>query len=258
MRIGGALVGLAALTAAGSIAPEPPPRANWIEPRTGMEFVSIPRGTFLMGSPPTEAHRESQESRHQVTLTRDFELGRYEVTQGQWRRVMGANPSRFAARGEEFPVERVNFHDVLEFLRRLNAGQTSRRYRLPTEAEWEYACRAGTTTAFSTGDTLSKAQANVREKDEGTGTSRVGTFPSNAWGLFDMHGNVWEWTADDFCPYPSEPSVNPRPRCTSGLKVIRGGSWYFGADSARCALRYTHPPEELGFSLGFRVAADPP
>jgi sulfatase modifying factor 1 len=170
---------------------------------------------------------------------------------------MGANPSHFAAGGADLPVERVNFHDVLEFLRRLNAGQASRTYRLPTEAEWEYACRAGTTTAFSTSDKLSKAQANVRDRVEGTGTTRVGTFPSNAWGLFDMHGNVWEWTADDFCPYPSESSIDPRPSCQSDLKVIRGGSWYFGADSARCALRYTHPPKELGFSLGFRVAADP-
>jgi formylglycine-generating enzyme required for sulfatase activity len=153
-------------------------------------------------------------------------------------------------------VESVNFDGVLEFLRRLNAGQTSRTYRLPTEAEWEYACRAGTTTAFSTGATLSKAAANVREKVEGTGTTRVGAFPSNAWGLFDMHGNVWEWTADDFCPYPVGLAINPHPRCEGGLKVIRGGSWYFGADSARCALRYTHPPKGLGFSLGFRVAAD--
>ena len=242
---------------AGAVGSASGSRANWVEPRTGMEFVFIPRGTFFMGSSGTEKDREAQETRHEVTLTRDFELGRFEVTQGQWRRLMGANPSHFGARGPDFPVERVNFPDVLEFLRRLNAGQASRTYRLPTEAEWEYACRAGTKTAFSSGDTLPATLANTLGEGKGRGTTRAGSFPPNAWGLHDMHGNVWEWTADDFCPYPDGAAVDPRARCASGLKVIRGGSWYFGSDSARCALRYTHPLKALGFSLGFRVAADP-
>lgn len=223
-----------------------------------MEFVTIPAGSFLMGSPKTEKNREAQEVQHEVTLTRDFSLGVYEVTQGQWRRVMGANPSHFADRGDDFPVESVNFLEIAEFIRRMNAGSTSRVFRLPTEAEWEYACRAGTATAFATGDALLPSQANFLAAPGGAerGTTRVGSFAPNAWGLHDMHGNVWEWTADDYCPYPEGPVSDRTPRCDSGLKVIRGGSWYFGADSARCALRYTHPPKERGFSLGFRLAAD--
>lgn len=232
--------------------------SRWIEPRTGMEFVAIPAGTFMMGSPPGEADREPQERQHAVTLTRAFILGRYEVTQGQWRRLMGSNPSRFADRGDNFPVENVNYEDIREFLQRLNEGQGSEVFRLPTEAEWEYACRAGATTAFAGGETLSLEQANYLPAPGAAerGTTYVGFFASNAWGLHDMHGNVWEWTSADYCPYPDGAVKDPQPRCESGLKVIRGGSWYFGADSARCALRYTHPPKELGQSLGFRVAAD--
>lgn len=224
-----------------------------------MEFVVIPAGAFTMGSPLNEKDRELQESRHAVNLSRAFELGRYEVTQGQWRRLMGSNPSHFSARGDDFPVESVNFHDIEAFLQRLNAGQASRTFRLPTEAEWEYGCRAGAGTAFSVGETLSLSQANFlpAASAPGRGTTRVGSFGPNAWGLSDMHGNVWEWTADDYCPYPDTAVTDPQPHCDSGLKVIRGGSWYFGADSARCALRYTHPPKELGRSLGFRVAASP-
>ncbi len=254
MRVAGLLLALAG-RAAGP-APSRPP--TWTEPRTGMVFVTIPAGTFVMGSPLREKEREAQEVQHEVTLTRGFSLGAYEVTGGQWRRLMGVNPSHFAARGDDFPVERVNFPDIQEFLARMNAAQSSRTFRLPTEAEWEYACRAGTTTAFATGDRLASTQASflAAPGEGGRGTTRVGSFGPNAWGLHDMHGNVWEWTADEYCPYPVGPARDPNPRCGSGLKVIRGGSWYFGADSARCALRYTHPQNELGFSLGFRVAAD--
>jgi formylglycine-generating enzyme required for sulfatase activity len=140
------------------------------------------------------------------------------------------------------------------------------RYRLPTEAEWEYACRAGTTGPFSTGETLTTEQANYNGQFPYTGAAGefrqrptpVGSFPSNRWGLSDMHGNVWEWTADWYGAYAETASANIDPRGPqSGEKrVIRGGSWYFDANSARCALRYTHAPQDRGFSLGFRVAAD--
>jgi len=255
MKCAAGLLGLVLVLAQGMSNDRVP---SFKEPRTGMEFVSIPAGVFTMGSPLTEKDREVQESRHTVTLSHGFELGRLEVTQGQWRRVMGANPSHFVIRGDDFPVENVNYSDIEEFLKRLNAGTSTRRFRLPTEAEWEYACRAGAATAFATGDELTPDQANflMTATSLGRGTMKVGSFAPNAWGLFDMHGNVWEWTADDHCPYPDRPATDPEARCGSGLKVIRGGSWYFGTDSARCALRYTHPPKALGPSLGFRVAAD--
>jgi formylglycine-generating enzyme required for sulfatase activity len=140
---------------------------------------------------------------------------------------------------------------------RLNE-KTGGGFRLPTEAEWEYAARAGTSTAFAVGDRLRPATAHVR-----FGTAPVparplpvGSFPGNAWGLFDTHGNVWEWCADWHCPYPAGPSVDPVGTCHSGVRVIRGGSFLFGADSARSALRYTHRPQDRGPSLGFRVARD--
>ena len=236
------LLTLAWLFAAASTAPETP-----VEPWTGMAFVRIPAGHFVMGSPESEPGREPQETRHDVDLTRPFEMGAYEVTQAQWQQVMGWNRSTF--RGATRPVEQVNWIEIQEFLRRLTAHAEGVRFRLPSEAEWEYACRAGTTTAYATGDTLSQAAANYDGKE----TTPVGRFAPNAWGLYDMSGNVWEWTADEHCPYAGTAVTDPRPACGSGLKVIRGGSWYFGADSARCALRYTHPPQERGFSLGFRV-----
>ncbi len=157
-----------------------------------------------------------------------------------------------------------------QFLEKLNAhAPQTLRYRLPTEAEWEYACRARTTGPFSTGENLTTAQANYngaqpygsfpagefRQK-----TTPAGTFPLNPWGLADMHGNVWEWTSDWYGPYPESGAANidPHGPASGEKRVIRGGSWFFDANSARCALRYTHAPQDKGFSLGFRVAADRP
>ena len=134
------------------------------------------------------------------------------------------------------------------------ARASALRYRLPTEAEWEYACRAGTTAPFSTGESLSAAQANFKGKSP----APVGTYPLNPWGLADMHGNVWEWTSDWYAPYAERATANidPHGPASGEKRVIRGGSWNFDSDSARCALRYTHAPQDKGFSLGFRVAAD--
>ncbi len=243
--------------------PAPPTRR---EPVTGMTLVRLPAGKFLMGSPPGEIGRESGETPHRVRLTRAFEIGQTEVTQDQWARVMGTQPAHFRDCGGGCPVESVSWYEVQEFLARLSALSGS-VFRLPTEAEWEYACRAGTTTPFSTGHDLTTAQANYdgrypygsapRGLDRARPTAAA-TFPANPWGLFDMHGNVWEWCADEFCPYGDGEAVDPLGACGSPRRVIRGGSWYFNAESARSALRYTHRPADRGFSLGFRVVRELP
>ena len=252
MFLGLALATLVACTA---------PRATWTEPETGIEFVLLPSGELEMGSPPWEAGHEATELLHRVRLTRPVWLGRYEVTQGQWLRVMGENPSSFADCGLDCPVENVNALEVEEFLRRLRAP-SGEAFRLPTEAEWEYACRAGTATPFSTGANLTSAQANYDGRYPYAGfpagdfvgrPTPVGSYAPNAWGLFDLHGNVWEWCRDEFCPYPEGAASDPVGACAAQLRVIRGGSWTFDGDSARCAVRYTHRPEDRGPSLGFRL-----
>jgi formylglycine-generating enzyme required for sulfatase activity len=234
--------------------------SRWIEPTTGMQFVQIQPGRFVMGSPADEPGREAQERQHAVTISRSFWMGAYEVTQAQWQRVMGTDPSRFTSPDGSLPVEQVTWHDAHEFLGRLTARSHGWTFRLPTEAEWEYACRAGTTSAYSVGATLTSADANITPSPDTPVAARgqtitVGSFRPNAWGLYDMHGNVWEWTEDDHCAYSAGPVTDPVGACGAPLKVIRGGSWYFAADSARCALRYTHRAQDRGFSLGFRAVA---
>ncbi len=230
-----------------------------------MQFALVPAGDFLMGSPASEVGREAQEVQHSVHISHPFYVGRYEVTQRQWQRVMGSNPSWFQRCGPDCPVERVNWYEIQTFVARLNRGLAP-PLRLPTEAEWEYACRAGTTMPFHMGANLTTSEANYDgggpypgfPKGEFRRTPvKVGTFPPNAFGLYDMHGNVWEWMEDWHCPYPAGPATDPLGgKCATTFKVIRGGSWYFGADSARCAFRYTHRPQDRGFSLGFRLVRD--
>jgi formylglycine-generating enzyme required for sulfatase activity len=213
----------------------------------GIRLVWMPPGEFEMGS-------RADETLHHVRLSKGFWIGETEVTQGQWTRVMGHNPSHFKRCGPDCPVESVSFEDVLEFLDRLNAREGG-GFRLPTEAEWEYACRAGSKTPYATGETLPRSAARFDARSP----VRVGSFPPNAWGLFDMHGNVWEWCSDWYGPYAgavSESESNPKGPRTGDKRVIRGGSFYFGADSCRCGLRYTHRPVDRGFSLGLRVARD--
>lgn len=228
---------------------------------SGIELVLLPAGEFVMGTPDSERGREPQEVPHRVHLTQPFYLGVTEVTQRQWRAVMDTNPSHFTACGPDCPVERVNYFEVQEFLARLNA-RSGVRFRLPTEAEWEYACRAGGTGAFGHRNTLGAADANIDGRfpygappgAESAGTMTVGRFTPNPWGLVDMSGNVWEWTEDRHCPYAADVARDPVGQCESGHRVIRGGSWKFDGNSARCGLRYTHRPQDRGFSLGFRVA----
>lgn len=236
------------------------PTRTVVDPVTGTTFMELPAGRFTMGSSSDEPQRGADETLHDVELTKPFLMSRFETTQQEWRAVMGTNPSHFAECGPRCPVENVTFVDVQQFLAKLNEkaatsnGDVKLHYRLPTEAEWEYACRAGTTAAYSTGDALTTTQANYKSKSP----TPVGSFAMNPWGLSDMHGNVWEWTADWYGPYSENATANidPHGPSASDKRVIRGGSWYFDADSARCALRYTHRPQDKGFSLGFRLAAD--
>ena len=234
----------------------------WLEPSSGIELVYLPAGSFLMGTPEEEIGRESQEVLHSVSITRPFYMGRFEVTQEQWQVVMGTQPSHFSACGADCPVEDVSYTDIQNFLAKLSV-RSGELFRLPTEAEWEYACRAGTRSPYSSGERLTLASANFDARLEAEGTFRgaptpVGTFGPNPWGLYDMSGNVWEWCADWHCPYGEETIQDPIGHCDSGLRVIRGGSWYYGSDSARCGLRYTHYPDDSGQSLGFRVVREIP
>ncbi len=230
----------------------------------GMTFVFIRAGSFLMGSHLSEAGRDDDERLHRVTLTRGFYLQTTEVTQGQWRQVMGDNPSKFSGCGSDCPVEQVSWNDAQRFIQKLNQIGGRVKYRLPTEAEWEYAARAGTETAFYWGNEVGCSKANYgsgyilecKGKNPGQ-TMRVGSFPPNPWGLHDMHGNVWEWCQDWYGADPSG-SVTTPERASSGLsRVLRGGGWRYFAWACRSANRHRSRPGSSFDSLGFRVAGDP-
>jgi formylglycine-generating enzyme required for sulfatase activity len=195
----------------------------------GERFVPVPAGRFVMGSPISEPYRRDEEVPHEVTITSPFFLGRFEVTQEQWQAVMGAAAGSFKG-DRRRPVETVTWFEVQDFLRRLTERSPDSVFRLPTEAEWELACRTGTPTAYHVGASLGPAQARIdpRRPDDATGPPAsngpvpVGSFAPNSWGLHDMHGNVWEWTADPYCSYPAAPAIDPRPSCSGEVKVIRG------------------------------------
>gem|GEM_PF-6786051 len=230
------------------------------------DFCFIPHGTFVMGSPRKEAGRGDDEAQHSVTISNDFWLARYECTQSMWESVMGSNPSTH--KGKQLPVETVSWEEVAggsdSFLAKMNGRRLlpdGWRFALPTEAQWEYACRAGTTTPFSFGSVLDGRKANcdgflpcgTTEPGIRAGrTTPVGSYLPNAWGLGDMHGNVWEWCADTYAPNPGD---GPDPLITSGTsRVQRGGSWRFNAALCRSASRQGVNPEFGDDTLGFRLA----
>jgi formylglycine-generating enzyme required for sulfatase activity len=232
-----------------------------------LELVWCPPGTFMMGSPLSEARRNSDEMQHRVTLTKGFWMGKYEVTQAQWEAVMGNNPSLFMDADKNAPVERVSWNDCQTFVRKLNERIPGGGFRLPTEAEWEYACRAGTATASHYGDDLDATMANFdgrypygdgrKGKYRGT-TVRVGSFRPNAWGLYDMHGNVWEWCEDGCEAYPSGSVTDPVGHGSDPFRVVRrGGSWYDFARNCRSANRSRSDPGNRISNLGLRLARDP-
>ena len=238
-----------------------PSGRTYIVPSINYKMVYIPPGTFMMGSPSNEPKRDSDERQHKVTLTKGFYMGATEVTQGQWKNIIGNNPSSF--KGDSLPVEKVSWNDCQEFIRKLNRQEGTDKYRLPTEAEWEYACRAGTTTPFFTGNCISTDQANYDGDHPMPGCSKgryrkktlnVASFSPNAWGLYDMHGNVWEWCQDWYEKrYPSG-NITDTEGPSSGLaRVLRGGSWSGGARVLRSADRLRNGPDFRYDHIGFRV-----
>jgi uncharacterized protein (TIGR02996 family) len=249
----------------------------------GMELVLVRPGSFWMGSPPEETARYPDEGpRHRVSISQPFYLGRYPVTQEQFERVLGHNPAHFQPEGRgaalvegldtsRFPVEQVSWQDATAFCAALSALPQERAelrsYRLPTEAEWEYACRGGaaSSAAFHFGDSLSSRQANFDgERPYGKArrgpnlrrTTAVGSYPPNAWGLFDMHGNVWEWCNDWFSEdyYGFSLEIDPRGPQTGESRVLRGGSFYYIGSSCRAAIRFGRRPGSRSNLDGFRVA----
>ena len=236
------------------------PSQNVVANSVGMKLALIPKGKFMMGSPPSEKDRKADESLREVTLSRDFYLGIHEVTQEQYEKISGKNPSGF--KGSTLPVETVSWDDAVEFCQKLSAlpeeHKAKRKYRLPTEAEWEYACRAGTVTPFHFGGELNGLQANCEGKfPYGTSmkgaylgkTTLVGSYAPNAWGLHDMHGNVWEWCADLYGMQPKDRQDTP----SGGDRVLRGGSWSSSAKDCRAAKRLRLTPVNKSNNRGFRV-----
>jgi len=258
----------------------------------GQTFVLIPAGSFVMGSPPDEPGRDDDETQHRVTISRSFYLQTTEVTQGQWEEVMGKNPSYFKNCGDDCPVEMVSWDEAREFIRKLNHREKTGRYRLPTEAEWEYACRAGTTAALYNGpiDIIGRFNAPAldpvawyggnscvtyeggkrcsRWGERQESCPRCGTHPvaqkePNTWGLYDMLGNVWEWT-EDRCDHHfviiTDTYVDGivDPLCKKGFRrVRRGGAWNRYARQCRAAERYFDDADRGYYFLGFRIARTP-
>jgi len=236
----------------------------------GMKLLLLPSGRFMMGSPTTELQRKFNERLHPVTLSHPFYMGAYEVTQKEWKHVMGNEPSFF--KGENLPVETVSWNEAQLFCQRLTQQERSSghisgscRYRLPTEAEREYACRAGTTTTFNTGMTLDATQANINGETPYPGTKTslfrkrtlpVGSFPPNAWGLYDMHGNVYEWCQDYWSGYPEGEITDPFPTTPHKRRVYRGGAWKFPAAAARSAKRSQRDPAKKFDFMGLRLVLE--
>ncbi len=222
----------------------------------GIQFVKIPAGCFQMGQ--DKEFKESSAAElpvHQVCIEKPFYLGETEVSQKQWEDIMGSNPSK--SKGLYKPVEKVSWDDVQEFIKKLNAKEGNNLFRLPTEAEWEYAARAGSRSVYSFGDDPKDLPEYAWFGNEGYGGAShdVGQKKPNPWGLHDMHGNVWEWVQDWYGDsyYGASPEKDPQGPPSGQYRVYRGGSWVAKAVNLRCALRYSGLPNSRSRDLGFRL-----
>jgi formylglycine-generating enzyme required for sulfatase activity len=221
----------------------------------GMEFVLIAAGTFRMGSHDGGFYENPV---HHVTISQPFYLGKYAVTQGQWDAVMGTNRGHFTGDPNR-PVVEVSWEKTQEFIQRLIAKVGSGIYRLPTEAEWEYACRAGSTTVYSFGDDPHQLdEYGWYSNNSGNQTHPVGQRKPNAWGLYDMHGNVWEWVQDWHGMYSPEPVTDPRGSSSDSYRALRGGSWFNDAGVCRSATRYRDRLWSHNDNYGFRLLRTAP
>jgi formylglycine-generating enzyme required for sulfatase activity len=249
---------LALFIAIDSFAEQPKER---IKNSIGMEFVMIQPGKFMMGSPKNEPGRYEGEILHAVNLTKPFYMQTTEVTQSQWQAVMGSNPSSHKRCGNNCPVEQISWEDAQQFIRKLNQKEGTKKYRLPTEAEWEYACRAGSETALPNGE-ITEDQCG-RDPNLDTiswycGNSQNTIHPvaekmPNAWGLYDMLGNVQEWCQDWFGVYPYDEVTDPKGPKEGSYRVMRGGTWYSPARDVRCASRFGSPPHYRFQYIGLRL-----
>ena len=233
----------------------------------GMKLVLIPKGTFMMGSSESEKGRYENETQHEVTISKDYYLGVHEVTQAQYEKVMGTNPSHFqgaivGGENADLPVENVSWYEAVEFCKKLSElpeeKKAGRVYRLPTEAQWEYACRAGSKTAYSFDDEEGLLpEHGWFNRNSSDRIHTVGLLEPNAWGLYDIHGNVWEWCSDWYGEYPNGALSDPTVTKKGSYRVLRGGSWFHEAASCRSASRYRNYPSNRNSFIGFRLALSP-
>jgi formylglycine-generating enzyme required for sulfatase activity len=243
--------------------PEPTISSTATTSLPNFSFVLISPGNFIMGSPETELGRSDDELPHEVSITHAFFLQTTPVTQGQWKAVMGNNFSRFSPNGDDHPVESVSWYECQKFIERLNSIK-EHTYRLPTEAEWEYACRAGKFSSCSEGEIVELFCDHDPNLDavgwycgnSDRTTHSVAQKKSNPWGCYDMHGNVLEWCQDWYGTYPATTQTDPMGPITGPGRVIRGGSWFSNAKSCRSAARFYWSPNAKSDFIGFRLARE--
>ena len=236
----------------------------------GMTFALIPAGAFIMGSPASEAHRNSNETQHKVIISKPFYMQTTEVTRQQWQALMGKKWFSRLKGGKDMPMVKVSWFDGIRFIEKLNELNEG-TYRLPTEAEWEYAARAGSIDAYPWGKQIDCSKAvfsnnSLKSKDcveyhkskgiKPDGPAPVKSHPPNAWGLYDMHGNVWEWCQDWYEAYPKAEAIDPGGPETGLKRVRRGGSWFSGGNFCRSSNRNTGHPGTKHKTLGFRVVRE--